>query len=472
MNAREPTFGGIFYMNDNLRENAERGVFSGKIGYVLATAGSAVGLGNIWRFPYLAAKYGGGIFLLVYLVLALTFGYTLMMSESTMGRLTGKSPVGAFSAFSSKGIAKAGGWINAVIPMLILPYYSVIGGWVCKYLFEYIKGNVSGTAQDDFFGGFITSATDAELWFIVFAAITLIVIVLGVENGVEKVSKFMMPVLVLLAIIVAIYSMTRPGAAAGIKYFLIPDFSHFSWMTVVAALGQMFYSLSIAMGILITYGSYMKKDVDIEKATHQVIFFDSGIAILAGLMIIPAVFAFSGGDPTMLNKGPGLMFVTIPKVFESMGLGQAVGILFFVLVLFAALTSAISLAETCASTFQDELGMGRTKATGIVALIMVVLGSLSSLGYSDLSFVRIFGMEILDFFDFLTNSLMMPVAAFATCIFVVKAVGLDNISKEVRLSSKFRFEGMYRVFIRSVAPIFVIVILLSSIATVLGILNI
>ena len=459
-------------MNDNLRENAERGAFSGKIGYVLATAGSAVGLGNIWRFPYLAARYGGGIFLLVYLVLALTFGYTLMMSESTMGRLTGKSPVGAFSALSKRGIAKAGGWINAVIPMLILPYYSVIGGWVCKYLFEYLRGNVAGTAQDDFFGGFITSAADAELWFIVFAALTLVVIVAEVENGVEKVSKIMMPILVLLAMIVAVYSMTRPGAAAGIKYFLVPDFSHFSWMTVVAALGQMFYSLSIAMGILITYGSYMKKDVDIEKATHQVIFFDSGIAVLAGLMIIPAVFAFSGGDPSMLNKGPGLMFVTIPKVFESMGLGQAVGILFFVLVLFAALTSAISLAETCASTFQDELGMGRTKATGLVAIIMVVLGSLSSLGYSGLSFVRIFGMEILDFFDFLTNSLMMPVAAFATCIFVVKAVGLDNISKEVKLSSKFRFEGMYRVFIRSVAPIFVVVILLSSILSVLGILNI
>ena len=459
-------------MNDNLRENAERGAFSGKIGYVLATAGSAVGLGNIWRFPYLAARYGGGIFLLVYLVLALTFGYTLMMSESTMGRLTGKSPVGAFSALSKRGIAKAGGWINAVIPMLILPYYSVIGGWVCKYLFEYLRGNVAGTAQDDFFGGFITSAADAELWFIVFAALTLVVIVAGVENGVEKVSKIMMPILVLLAMIVAVYSMTRPGAAAGIKYFLVPDFSHFSWMTVVAALGQMFYSLSIAMGILITYGSYMKKDVDIEKATHQVIFFDSGIAVLAGLMIIPAVFAFSGGDPSMLNKGPGLMFVTIPKVFESMGLGQAVGILFFVLVLFAALTSAISLAETCASTFQDELGMGRTKATGLVAIVVVVLGSLSSLGYSGLSFVRIFGMEILDFFDFLTNSLMMPVAAFATCIFVVKAVGLDNISKEVKLSSKFRFEGMYRVFIRSVAPIFVVVILLSSILSVLGILNI
>lgn len=459
-------------MNNDLRENAERGLFSSKLGYVLATAGSAVGLGNIWRFPYLAARYGGGIFLLVYLLLALTFGYTLMMSESALGRMTEKSPVGAFSAFSKKGIVKAGGWINAVIPMLILPYYSVIGGWVCKYLFEYITGNVHGTAQDDFFTGFITSAGDAELWFIVFAALTLIVIVLGVENGVEKVSKFMMPILVLLAILVAIYSMTRPGAGAGIKYFLVPDFKHFSWMTVVAALGQMFYSLSIAMGILITYGSYMKKDVDIEKATHQVIFFDSGIAILAGLMIIPAVFAFSGGDPEMLNKGPGLMFVTIPKVFESMGLGVAVGILFFVLVLFAALTSAISLAETSASTIQDELGWGRKKATGLVALIMVVLGSLSSLGYSGLSFVHIFGMEILDFFDFLTNSLMMPVAAFATCMFIIKVVTVDKVAEEVKLSSKFRFEGMYRVFIRSVAPIFVVVILLSSIASVLGWLNI
>ncbi|MBQ4467410.1 MAG: sodium-dependent transporter [Firmicutes bacterium] len=459
-------------MNDNLRENAERGVFSGKLGYVLATAGSAVGLGNIWRFPYLAARYGGGIFLLVYLILALTFGYTLMMSESTLGRLTEKSPVGAFKYFGKGKVSAFGGWINAVIPMLILPYYSVIGGWVCKYLYEYIVGNVAGTASDDFFGGFITSAGAAEFWFIVFAAITLIIIVLGVENGVEKVSKFMMPVLVILAIIVAVYSMTRPGAVAGIKYFLVPDFKHFSWMTVVAALGQMFYSLSIAMGILVTYGSYMKKEVDIEKATHQVIFFDSGIAILAGLMIIPAVFAFSGGDPDMLNKGPGLMFVTIPKVFESMGFGRGIGVLFFVLVFFAAMTSAISLAETSASTIQDELGFGRTKATGLVAVIMVVLGSLSSLGYSGLSFVHIFGMEILDFFDFLTNSLMMPVAAFATCLFIVKRVGINNISAEVRLSSKFRFEGMYRVFIQSVAPIFVVVILLSSILSVLGILNI
>ena len=445
-----------------------RGAFSGKLGYVLATAGSAVGLGNIWRFPYLAAKYGGGMFLLVYIILALTFGYTMMMSESTLGRLTRKSPVGAFSAYGRGKLAKAGGWINAVIPMLILPYYCVIGGWVTKYLYEYIVGNVSGMAADGFFDQFITSAVSGELWFVIFAALTLIVIAVGVESGVERVSKIMMPALIVLSIAVAVYSMTRPGALKGVKYFLIPNFKNFSWMTVVAALGQLFYSLSIAMGILITYGSYMKKDVNIEHATFQVELFDSGIAILAGLMIIPAVFAFSGGDPETLNAGPSLMFITMPKVFDSMGMGDVFGIVFFMLVLFAALTSAISLAETSTSTFQDEFGLSRAKAVGLVAAITLVLGSLSSFGYSSLSFVHIFGMEILDFFDFLTNSLMMPVAAFAICVFVVKCVGIDRVRDEIRLSSKFRMEPVYRVMIRHIAPAFVIVILLSSVAQVFG----
>lgn len=448
-----------------------RGAFSGKLGYVLATAGSAVGLGNIWRFPYLAAKYGGGVFLLVYIILALTFGYTMMMSESALGRLTGKSPVGAFSAYGNGRLAKAGGWINAIIPMMILPYYCVIGGWVTKYLYEYITGNIAGVAADGFFGGFISSTASGELWFIVFAALTLLVIVAGVETGVERVSKIMMPALIVLSVFVAIYSMTREGAMEGVKYFLIPNFKNFSWMTVVAALGQLFYSLSIAMGILITYGSYMKKDVDIENATHQVEIFDSGVAILAGLMIIPAVFAFSGGDPEMLNKGPSLMFITMPKVFESMGMGGILGIVFFLLVLFAALTSAISLAETCVSTFQDELGLSRGKAAALVALITLALGSLSSLGYSSLSFVRLFGMEILDFFDFLTNSLMMPVAAFAICLFVVYSVGLDKVRGEICRSSKFHMEPVYRVTIRFIAPIFVVIILFSSIAQVFGWIN-
>lgn len=442
--------------------SASRASFSGKLGYVLATAGSAVGLGNIWRFPYLAARHGGGIFLLIYLIIAITFGYTMMMSENALGRMTRKSPVGAFRAFSKGKLAGCGGWLNAVIPMLIMPYYSVIGGWVVKYLYEFLRGNVNATADDAFFGGFISDDASAELWFVVFALMIVVVIFAGVENGVERISKIMMPMLVFLALIVAIYSMTRPGAAAGIKYFLVPDMKNFTWMSVVAALGQSFYSLSIAMGILVTYGSYMKKDVDIEKATGQVILFDSGIAIMAGLMIIPAVFAFSGGDPNALNAGPSLMFITIPKVFASMGLGRWVGFLFFLLVLFAALTSAISLAETSTSTFQDELGWSRRKSTLLVTLLLFGLGTLNSLGYSSLGFVKIFGMQILDFFDFATNSVMMPIAAFALCVLVARCVGVDHIAEEIKLSSKFRMEKMYRVVVRYVAPVFVIIILLSS----------
>ena len=331
-----------------------------------------------------------------------------------------------------------------------------------KYLYEFLRGNVNATADDAFFGGFISDDASAELWFVVFAMMVIVVIFAGVENGVERISKIMMPMLVFLALIVAIYSMTRPGAAAGIKYFLVPDMKNFTWMSVVAALGQSFYSLSIAMGILITYGSYMKKDVDIEKATGQVILFDSGIAIMAGLMIIPAVFAFSGGDPNALNAGPSLMFITIPKVFASMGLGRWVGFLFFLLVLFAALTSAISLAETSTSTFQDELGWSRRKSTLLVTLLLFGLGTLNSLGYSSLGFVKIFGMQILDFFDFATNSVMMPIAAFALCILVARCVGVDRITEEIKLSSKFRMEKMYRVVVRYVAPVFVIIILLSS----------
>lgn len=300
----------------------------------------------------------------------------------------------------------------------------------------------------------------------------MIVILFGVESGVERVSKIMMPALVVLAIIVAIYSCTRPGAAEGIKYFFIPNFKNFSIMTIVAAMGQMFYSLSVAMGILITYGSYMKKDVDVDKSTKRVIIFDSGIAILAALMIIPAVFAFSGGAPEQLQAGPSLMFVMIPKVFESMGLGQITGVLFFLLVLFAALTSSISLAETSAATFVDEFGWDRKKSVGFVLVIMLVLGSLSSLGYNVLGKVTVLGLQFLDFFDFISNSIMMPIAAFATCILVLRVIGRENIEKEISLSSDFKWKGVYETVLRYVAPVFLLLILLSSILSFFGIISI
>ena len=298
---------------------------------------------------------------------------------------------------------------------------------------------------------------------------TLIIIYAGVRNGIERVSKFMMPILVVLSVIIAIYSVTRPGALAGVKYFLVPNPKNFSWMTVVTAMGQMFYSLSIAMGILITFGSYMKKDTSIEDSTRNVEVFDTAIAIMAGLMIIPAVFAFSGGDPNTLQAGPALMFITIPKVFASMGLGTPIGILFFVLVLCAALTSSIALTESAVSTFQDELKWCRQKSTLVVGAIMIVLGSLSSLGYGPLACVKIIGMQFLDFFDFLTNSVMMPIAAIATCLLISRVIGLKKIEDEVVLGEgTFKRKKIFNFMIKYLCPIFAAIILLSSVANAFG----
>ena len=447
----------------------KRSTFSGKLGYVLSAAGASVGLGNIWRFPYLAAKYGGGIFLLIYILLALTFGYTMIIAESAIGRMTRKSPVGAFKSFGKSKWISFGGWINAIIPVLIVPYYSVIGGWVIKYLLEYVKGNSSSLAQDGYFSEFISNGFSTEICFIILCLITLIIIYAGVRNGIERVSKFMMPILIVLSLIITIYSVTRPGAMEGVKYFLVPNLKNFSWMSVVAAMGQMFYSLSIAMGILITFGSYMKKDISIEDSTRNVEVFDTAIAIMAGLMIIPAVFAFSGGNPDTLQAGPALMFITIPKVFENMGLGTAIGILFFLLVLFAALTSSIALTESAVSTFEDEIGWSRKKSTVLVGVIMIVLGSLSSLGYGPLAFVKIIGMQFLDFFDFLTNSVMMPIAALMTSLLVARVVGVKKIEEEIiHGENTFRRKKIFAVMIKYLCPIFVLIILISSVANAFG----
>ena len=449
--------------------NHKRSTFSGKIGFVLSAAGASVGLGNIWRFPYLAAKYGGGIFLLVYIILALTFGYAMIMAETSLGRMTGKSPVGAYQSFGTSKWLSAGGWINAVIPILIVPYYSVIGGWVIKYLVEYILGHGSDLAADGYFSAFISSGLSTEVCFVIFALFTRSIIYAGVRNGIERVSKLMMPVLVVLSVVIAIYSISRPGAMEGVKYFLVPNPANFSWMTVVSAMGQVFYSLSIAMGILVTFGSYMKKDISIEGSTRNVEVFDTAIAIMAGLMIIPAVFAFSGGDSGTLNAGPSLMFITIPKVFDSMGMGTFVGILFFLLVLFAAVTSSIALTESAVSTFEDEFGWGRKKATVIIGVVMLALGSLSSLGYGPLAGIEIIGMQFLDFFDFLTNSVMMPIAAIATCLLVSRVIGVEGIEQEVlEEGGTFRRKKVFNVMIRYICPIFAIIILISSVANAFG----
>ncbi len=450
-----------------------RGLFSGKLGFVLAAAGASVGLGNIWRFPYLAAKYGGGVFLIIYLILAFTFGYTMIMAESALGRLTGKSPVGAFEAFTDSKLAKAGGWINAIIPLLIVPYYSVIGGWVLKYLWTNIRYGTQPMVDAEFFTGFIANGWEPFGWFALFAVCTLVIIFLGVENGIERVTKMMMPVLVVLALILTVYSVTRPGALEGVRYFFIPNFANFSWMTVVTALGQMFYSLSIAMGILITFGSYMKKDISIEQSTEQVEIFDTLIAIMAGLMIIPAVFAFSGADAGKnLGAGPSLMFITMPSIFDSMGIGRLIAIMFFALVFFAALTSSIALTESAASTVEDQLGWHRHTSTIVLGIIMFALGSLSALGYGTLGSVTIIGMQFLDFFDFLTNSVMMPIAAIAVCLLVTRVITVEKITEEIELGGKpFRRKKLFCFMIRGVSPILALIILLSSVANAFGMIS-
>ncbi|MBQ2749553.1 MAG: sodium-dependent transporter [Clostridia bacterium] len=446
-----------------------RSNFSGKLGFVLAAAGSAVGLGNIWRFPYLAAKYGGGVFLLVYIALSVTFGFSLMIAEVALGRKTGLSAIGAFEKLNKK--YSFIGYLAALVPVIILPYYSVIGGWVTKYLTAYITGD-SQVASDGYFNSFIQSDGAPICFFLIYIAITALVVLFGVEKGVEKVSKIMMPVLVVLSLGIAVYVCFIPGAGAGVAYYLLPDFSHFSIMTVVAAMGQLFYSMSLAMGIMITYGSYMKKDVNLESSVHQIEVFDTGIAFLAGMMIIPAVFAFSGGDESALSAGPGLMFITLPKVFESIPGGRYLGILFFVLVLFAALTSSISLMETVVSILQDKLKIGRKLACLIVFLGSFLLGLLSALGYGSLGHIKLLGMQFLDFFDFISNSVLMPITALLTCIFVGYIVKPKIIAEEVELSGRFRWQRMFDVMIKYVAPIFMLVILISSVLSAFQIITI
>lgn len=450
--------------------NENRSNFTGKLGFVLAAAGSAVGLGNIWRFPYLAAKYGGGIFLLVYIILAVTFGFALMTAEVSIGRKTGLSAIGAFRSLNKK--YSFIGYLASIVPAIILPYYCSIGGWVTKYFFAFVSGNGMATTADSYFGNFISGAGEPILWFFIYLGITALVVLGGVEKGIEKVSKIMMPILVVLSVIIAIYSVTMPGAIDGVIYYIKPDFSKFSITTVLAAMGQLFYSMSLAMGIMITYGSYMKKDVNVESSVRNIEIFDTGIAFLAGLMIIPAVFVFSGGTPEALGKGPSLMFVTLPKVFETMPAGDFLGIAFFLLVLFAALTSSISLYETVVSILCDKMHISRKLSCLIVFIGSAALGLVSCFGYSIWADVKIIGLQFLDFFDFISNSVLMPIVAFFTCIFVGYVIKPKAIKDEIEVTAPFKAEWLFNIVIKYLAPICIVLILVSSVLDAMGIFNI
>ena len=446
--------------------NKMRGSFSNKLGFVLAAAGSAVGLGNLWRFPYLAAKYGGGIFLLVYLILAVTFGFALMITEIALGRKTKLSAAGAYKALD-KRFGFLGG-LSSVIPFIITPYYCVIGGWVLKYFIVFLTNHVAEAASDDYFTGYITQPAAPVLFFLIYVVLGLLIVMMGVEGGIEKASRIMMPILIVMTVIIAAFSIMQPGAMAGVEYYLKPDFGRFSATTVLAAMGQLFYSMSLAMGIMITYGSYMKKETHLEKSVRQIEIFDTGIAFMAGLMIIPAVFSFSGGSEEALGKGPSLMFITLPKVFNSMKFGTVIGAVFFLLVLFAALTSSISLTETLVSILCDRFGWERKKTCVIVLVFLIAVGIPVSLGFGIWDFIAPMGMSLLDFCDFVSNSILMPIVAFLTCVFVGYVIKPKAIIEEAEVNGPFGMKKFYTIIIKYIAPVCLVAILIFAVMEAMG----
>ena len=425
----------------------ERSGFSSRLGFVLATAGSAVGLGNIWRFPYLAAKYGGGTFLLTYLILTLTFGFSLMITEVALGRKAGTSAIRAFGHFSKKHTFI--GYLTTIIPFIIFPYYCVIGGWVTKYALVSLQGGIHNAASDTFFTGFISKSAEPMICVLVFLIATTVVVAGGVKGGVERVSTIMMPVLIVLLIGVSLFCITRPGAMAGVAYYLKPSLKGFGPTTILAALGQLFYSMSLAMGIMITFGSYMPKKADLEKSVTQVEIFDTGVAFLAGLMIVPAVFVFSNGDSSMLAKGPSLMFVMLPKVFNSMAFSGVI-----------------------AAVLMDKFHMKRGTACITMFIIALLLAVPSSLGFGAWSNITILGFDFLDFFDFISNSVLMPIAAFLTCLFVGYIIKPKVIVDEVESSGEFKRKSLFLIMVKYIAPICIVAILVFSVLEGLGFITV
>lgn len=456
----------------------ERNSFSGTIGFVLAAAGSAVGLGNIWRFPYLAAKDGGGLFLVIYLVLALTFGFTLLSTEIAIGRKTKQSPLTAYGKIHKSW--KPLGVIACIVPVIILPYYCAIGGWVLKYFIAYLTGNGMAAAEDGYFTGFITSDIEPLIMMFIFLFVVAFIIFRGVNKGIEASSQIIMPVLLLLVVVIAVFSLTIKHTGAdgvtrtgleGFKVYVVPNFDGLTvkgfFSVLVDAMGQLFFSLSVAMGIMVAYGSYVKDDANLTRSINQIEIFDTAVAFLAGVMIIPAVFTFMGTEG-MQASGPSLMFVSLPKVFAAMGrIGNIVGCLFFAMVLFAAITSAMSVMEAVVSSFMDQFHISRTKAACIEGVIALIAGILVCLGYNVLYFEVTLPngavAQILDIMDYISNNLLMPVVAIGTCILIGWIVKPKTIIDEVEKSGcKFGRRWLYISMIKVVAPILLIVLLLKS----------
>lgn len=451
--------------------------FSGQVGFVLAAAGSAVGVGNLWRFPYLAAKDGGGLFLLVYLALVLTFGFTLLTSDIAIGRRTKKSAIGAYTEMHPRW--RFLGILTFLVPVLIMTYYAVIGGWITKYAVSYLTGQAAAAAQDNYFTSFISSPVSPVVFALLFMGVTAFIVYNGVQEGIERVSRYMMPVLLVLVVVIAGYSLTLRHTDAsgqmrtgmeGFVYYLTP---HLEGLTVsrflqilLDAMSQLFFSLSVSMGIMITYGSYVKPDVNLNRAVNQIEFFDTGVALLAGAMIIPAVYVFSGVEG--MGAGPSLMFVSLPKVFNAMGAaGVVVGVLFFVAAIFATLTSCISVLESIVANCMEILHTNRKKTVLVLSGVYLAASAVIALGYSIFYFeVQLPNGstgQLLDIMDYVSNSVMMPLIALLSTILIGWVVGPDYVVEEMEKGgARFTRKKIYRVMIRYIAPVMMLVLFLQS----------
>lgn len=396
---------------------ATREHWSGRFGFIMATAGSAVGLGNVWKFPYEAGENGGGAFLLLYLLFVALFGLALVIAELLMGRTTQRNPVGAFRALGGAGWPAVGG-VGVLAGFVILSFYIVVAGWTLAYLGFMASGklNIEAALLAEQFGAFVASPVAPIGYAALFMALCVGVVHGGVSGGIERASRLLMPALFVLLLLLVARSVTLPGAEEGLRYFLQPDWSKVSATTFSSAIGQAFFSLSLGMGTLITYGSYLHKNDRIPANAGIIAGLDTLVAVLAGLMILPAVFAF-GFDP---SAGPGLTFITLPAVFAQMPGGQFFGMAFFALLAVAALTSAISLLETVVCYFTDEHGLSRNSATAVVALVSFALGIPASLSLGIWSGFTVPGTEfsIFDFLDFTASNLMLPLGGMLTAIFV------------------------------------------------------
>ena len=459
-------------MAEGIPNAIDRASWSGKWMFILSAAASAVGLGNMWRFPYLAAKYGGGMFIFTYLALVFTFGVSLLILETALGRHTQQSVIGSFSAFGKK--YKFIGILSAAVPFIIVPYYCIIGGWVGKYLASYISNTPAEIATTDgsFFVNFITSTQSSFIFMLLFMFAAFLVVSLGVKGGIEKANLVMMPMLLVFALAITIFVAADPRAWAGIKYYLFPDFSKFSVKLVVAALGQMFYSLSLAMGIMVTYGSYLDKKENLPNSVAWIGGSDIAVSTLAGLMIVPAAFIVTGTPELVAAKsGPSLMFITLPDVFLKMGvMAKFIGFVFFTLVFFAALTSAISLIETCVSIIADGARWSRRKSLIFTIIFTVLVGVFINLGYNKLSFIQPLGegSSLLDFFDFVSSSVLLPIVALLTVIFIGWIIKPKVIIDEVERSASFPVKGIWVLMIKYVAPVLLSIILVAFMAEALG----